>query len=345
MEQRFSFKKLMSIVVVIAMLCSTFMFVVPASAESTNILAGKSYELSGCGVRTTYYAKLTDGLAAADLNGSDRNVDWFGFYCNGTDASIINAPDKVGYAIVDLGQEYNIDKVRTNVICKTSWGIHAPAAVNVYFSADGEEWGEANAFTVELVEGEGKWLELTGEWTANFIKFEYVLAGTFAFTNEIEAYGVAATADDDTSDDESSDVVEDSSDVVEDSSDVVDDSSDVVDDSSDVVDDSSDVVDDSSDVVDDSSDVVDDSSDVIDDSSDVVDDSSDVVDDSSDVVDESSDEVSEEISEDEPVTLQNIALNKNYTTHDPLGGYNANLTDGVKHDAMAYSGDHWFAFK
>ncbi|MBO5914440.1 MAG: hypothetical protein J6Q72_03745, partial [Clostridia bacterium] len=41
----------------------------------------------------------------------------------------------------------------------------------------------------------------------------------------------------------------------------------------------------------------------------------------------------------------NVALGKEYTTHDPLDGYNAKLTDGVKSDAMAYSGDVWFAFK
>ncbi|MBR5859684.1 MAG: hypothetical protein IKZ05_07140, partial [Clostridia bacterium] len=41
----------------------------------------------------------------------------------------------------------------------------------------------------------------------------------------------------------------------------------------------------------------------------------------------------------------NVALGKEYTTHDPLSGYNAKLTDGVKSDAMAYSGDVWFAFK
>ncbi|MBO5870050.1 MAG: hypothetical protein J6Q89_04805, partial [Clostridia bacterium] len=125
---------------------------------------------------------------------------------------------------------------------------------------------------------------------------------------------------------------DDSSDVVEESSDVVEESSDVVEESSDVVEESSDVVEESSDVVEESSDVVEESSDVVEDSSDVVEESSDVVEESSDVVDEPT------------VEPENIAFNKEYSTHDPRGGYNANLTDGVKHSAMAYSGDHWFAF-
>ena len=49
--------------------------------------------------------------------------------------------------------------------------------------------------------------------------------------------------------------------------------------------------------------------------------------------------------DDEVIEGENLALGKDYTTHSPLDGYNAKLTDGVKSDKMAYDGDVWFAFK
>ena len=49
--------------------------------------------------------------------------------------------------------------------------------------------------------------------------------------------------------------------------------------------------------------------------------------------------------DDDVIEGENLALNKEYTTHSPLEGYNAKLTDGIKSDKMAYSGDVWFAFK
>ena len=171
-----------------------------ASAESTNILAGKSYELSGCGERTSYYADLTDGVFADNLSTPDNNANWFGFYCNGTDESVINAPDKVGYVIFDLEGAYDIDKVRANIISNDGWGIPAPAGIAAYVSDDGETWTKADDFSFTLETGVGYWTEITGNWTAKFLKVEFTLAGTFAFVNEIEAYGVAATADEESSD-------------------------------------------------------------------------------------------------------------------------------------------------
>ena len=208
---------------IIAILLSALLVVssvaVFVAAESTNILAGKSYELSGCGVRSTYTANLTDGAATSDL--TDYGTNWFGFYCNGEDQSIINAPDKVGYVIFDLEGTYKLDKIRANIICNDSWGIPAPAGIAAYVSDDGDNWTKADDFSYTLEAGVASWIEITGDWTAKFLKVEFTLAGTFAFVNEIEAYGVEATAE------ESSDVVEDSSDVVEDESSEVESSDDV----------------------------------------------------------------------------------------------------------------------
>ncbi|MBO5869394.1 MAG: bacterial Ig-like domain-containing protein, partial [Clostridia bacterium] len=171
----------------------------------TNILLNKDYQLSGCGERSTYYANLTDGIAADNLATEDNHANWFGFYCNGTDPSIINAPNRVGYAIFDLGGIYNIDRIRTNIICNTSWGVPAPEAINAYISDDGATWEYVGSFEYSLEECVASWTELNGNWTTKYLKVEYVLAGVFAWTNEIEAYGIEVDDEDTSSDDTSSD--------------------------------------------------------------------------------------------------------------------------------------------
>ena len=195
MEQKFTFKKLLSFVIVFAMLLSSFTFLAYAD-EPTNVALGKEYELSGCGERASYYAKLTDGIAKDTL--SYNSDEWFGFYCN-TGVSDVNAPDKVGYAIIDLEGSYDISEVKVNVVDNNGGsGISKPAYVKAYLSTDNETWGEAIDLSIPetTTAGTAYSVEAPVEGTASFVKVEFGLAATFVFLNEIEVYGVEAKADD-----------------------------------------------------------------------------------------------------------------------------------------------------
>ncbi len=161
-----------------------------------NVALGKEYDLSGCGNRASYYGDLTDG-ASVNALGSNNNVDWFGFYCNGDNMADINAPDKVGTVVIDLGAMYDISSMRTKTIAMPSWGIAAAGAINFYASADGVEYTLVGSGVVTADEGVGYWSGTECEVTAQYVKLEIELAGTFAFINEFEVYGVEATADDD----------------------------------------------------------------------------------------------------------------------------------------------------
>ena len=162
--------------------------------KGENVALNKTYEISGCGERTTYYAKLTDGAAKAEV--SYNHDEWFGFYCNGTDASIINAPDKLGYVIIDLGEAYDIYGVSVNFVdLAGDSGIYAPTAVNAYLSADGTTWGEAVALTIPSDRTKGESYAVAGEVSGNarYVKVDVALGGTFAFLNEIEVYEAVKT--------------------------------------------------------------------------------------------------------------------------------------------------------
>ena len=146
------FKKSISFVLTLCMVLSLFAtFVIPASAEATNVALGKDYTISGCGkAYAQYTASLTDGAAQANLT---YDGNWFTFYCNGTDASIINAPDHLGYVIIDLEGLYDITSVKANCYDnKGSSGILGPKAINVYLSEDGENWSEATAAEIPALE-------------------------------------------------------------------------------------------------------------------------------------------------------------------------------------------------
>ena len=162
--------------------------------KGDNIALNKTYTISGCGERTSYYAKLTDGVAKAEL--SYNNDEWFGFYCNGEDQSIINAPDKLGYVIIDLGAAYDIYGVSINFMdLAGDSGIYAPTAVNAYLSADGETWGDAVALTIPAETAKGVSYAVEGEVSGNarYVKVDVALGGTFAFLNEIEVYEAKKT--------------------------------------------------------------------------------------------------------------------------------------------------------
>ena len=154
-----------------------------------NVALNKTYEISGIGNRDSYYGNVTDGIAVMNL-GNNKNAEWFGFYNNGNYPT--NAPDKVGYFIIDLEKAYDVNNIRVGLIKNESWGIVAPASVKAYGSLDGEEFAEIGTFAYDLTDGVGVWTEITAEATARYIKIEVTLAGTFAFVNEVEVYGEEA---------------------------------------------------------------------------------------------------------------------------------------------------------
>ena len=165
--------------------------------KGENIALNKTYTLSGCGERASYYAKLTDGVAKAEL--SYNNDEWFGFYCHGEDQTVINAPDKVGFAVIDLGEAKSIYSVRANLVNKDSSGISIPESVKVYLSNDGETFTEAASLATQTGEDTAYWTEANVTGEARYVKVEFKLGGTFAFLNEIEVYEAVETivSDDD----------------------------------------------------------------------------------------------------------------------------------------------------
>ena len=157
-----------------------------------NVALGKDYTISGCGKPFGQYtASLTDGAAQAKLT---YDGNWFTFYCNGTNASVINAPDHLGYVIIDLEGLYDITSVKANCYDnKGSSGINGPEAINVYLSADGENWSDATAATIPTLESASNFTaEATVTGKARFVKFEMKIVGTFGFVNEVEVYGTEA---------------------------------------------------------------------------------------------------------------------------------------------------------
>ena len=159
--------------------------------KGDNIALNKTYTLSGCGERTSYYAKLTDGVALDTL--TYNADDWFGFYCHGEDQTVINAPDKVGFAVIDLGEAKSIYSVRANLVNKDSSGISIPESVKVYLSNDGETFTEAASLATQTGEDTAYWTEANVTGEARYVKVEFKLGGTFAFLNEIEVYEAVET--------------------------------------------------------------------------------------------------------------------------------------------------------
>ena len=164
------------------------------TTEGTNVALNKSYTISGNGVgRDIYTANLTDGQAN---NVMAYDGTWFAFYCNGTDNSILNAPDKQGYVIIDLGAEKDINAIRINFANNTGAGISSPEKVTVSFSNDGTTFEKAGRMPLYIATKEDTandnkvyWSELEVEGSARYVKIDITLIDTFVFLNEIEVYG------------------------------------------------------------------------------------------------------------------------------------------------------------
>ncbi|MBE6683632.1 MAG: hypothetical protein E7595_05715 [Ruminococcaceae bacterium] len=157
-----------------------------------NIALGKEYTVSGCGAPYGQFsANLTDGKATTSITYDDN---WFAFYNNGSDNSVISAPNGIGSIVIDLGGYYSIDSVRVNTLdLKGDSGIKAPAGMKVYLSDDGESWSEATALTSPVPEKNvAYYYEGKVKGNARYVKVEVTLNGVLAFINEIEVFGSEA---------------------------------------------------------------------------------------------------------------------------------------------------------
>ena len=172
-----------------------------ASTEKVpvNVAFDKDYTISGNGKPYgNYTASLTDGAAQEKLS---YDGNWFTFYHNTGESAApnVNAPDKVGYVIIDLGGLYDLSSVKAHCYdAKGSSGINGPAALTVYVSEDGETWSDAIAVEIPALEAASDyWTETAVSGKAQYVKFEAKLNGTFAFINEIEVWGTEAEVEED----------------------------------------------------------------------------------------------------------------------------------------------------
>ncbi len=155
--------------------------------EITNVAAGKEYTVSGAGDYVeSYVGNLTDGIANTEL-GDNKNAEWYALYHNGDRPN--NAPDKLGYIIIDLEDEYTLSAIKLNLINMTSWGVAVPEYINAYVSLDGNAFEEVGSFEIDSTDGVAYWTETAVDCKAKFVKIEIKLGGTFAFISEIEVYG------------------------------------------------------------------------------------------------------------------------------------------------------------
>ena len=154
-----------------------------------NLALDKDYTISGCGEPLAPYSgKLTDGKAAAGITYDDN---WFAFYNNGSDNSIISAPGGVGSVIINLENLYDITGVSVNALdMEGASGILGPKGMKAYLSKDGKTWSEAVTLTIPTHEkGVAFAVEGAVSGAAQYVKIEVELNGVFAFINEIEVYG------------------------------------------------------------------------------------------------------------------------------------------------------------
>lgn len=192
----------------IALLMATFMVLslcaVCAIAEGETLVSGgKAFTISGNGNGyNQYHTDLTDGVALDAI--SYEEGKWFGFYHN-KDYEVVNAPDGVGHAIIDLGEKVeNLTTFKAHLFNGAS-GIKCPKAINIYVSDDGTNFTAAGSFdTAELkdhLNNNGSptpyWVSLTLKKgvSGRYVKFEFELSGVFVFTDELEVYASAASSE------------------------------------------------------------------------------------------------------------------------------------------------------
>lgn len=157
--------------------------------EGENIALGKEYTLSGKlgGGYGSYTALLTDGKYTESLT---YDSNWFSFFNNATlTPEELNTEDGLGYAVIDLGKETELQGVRAHICNGGTAGINAPFYGKIYLSSDGTNFTEAGEMAIASDPSAIYWagLELDGQ-SARYVKFEFKPNGLFVFLNELEVY-------------------------------------------------------------------------------------------------------------------------------------------------------------
>ncbi len=139
-------------------------------------------------------AKLTDGLASQTepVYGEDgvTTGTWFGFFMNNQVPDEENCASGIGYIDLDLGAVYDLSEIKVNV---SNVEGTAPGRIRVFASVTGSDEylriGDLSGAT-----GEYCWTTLdASRFTAQYLRFEVTHEYHWAFLNEIEVYGDAAS--------------------------------------------------------------------------------------------------------------------------------------------------------
>ena len=162
-----------------------------------NVAAGRPYTISGNGQPGgSYAANLTDGVAGEDTSAYDST--WFAFYSHPTmDPSLLNAPEGLGYVIIDLGETKDLSKVRIHCGNQAPSGVNSPEYFNVKVSdstdvdsftyvADVPVKDSAEASNATLA----YWAEVDINASGRYVMIGVKAIGTWTWINEIEVYDV-----------------------------------------------------------------------------------------------------------------------------------------------------------
>ena len=207
-------KKFLAILLA-ALLVIPAVLVFSASADEVLVSKGKSYAISGSGTGyinlagqwpSKYDANLTDGSivnASADVTfGAESNQFAF-YYSTGADASLINAPEGIGTATIDLGEvTENIATYKAHVYTPGIYGIACPEYIMVSVSDDNETFidiGDLSGLVNNTADP--YWVSLTTEngVSARYVRFTFAFkdgnTGVLLFLDELEVYADPSKAD------------------------------------------------------------------------------------------------------------------------------------------------------
>ena len=196
------------VVALVASLCGV-MFV---SAEATNLVAGKTYEISeqyrmggeevGWGYSETAPVsypddgnELTDGVLPAEPSYAD--AAWMALHKN-TPAQTERG---YGYIRFDLGAVCDLDELKLTTMKQTSAGITCPYIVDVYVSNDGTNYEQAGNYTIEtvdldaLADDSAHVITVALDASAQYVEMRVTSYG-WCFMGEVEVMGTAPAGSD-----------------------------------------------------------------------------------------------------------------------------------------------------
>ncbi|MBO5869401.1 MAG: DUF4855 domain-containing protein, partial [Clostridia bacterium] len=163
-----------------------------ASAEYTNLIAGKTQQiLTIAEPKDSAYKNntrvtstiMTDGKTAS---GTDIHNGRFFKFNQGAGRNVI----------YDLDHISAVDKFTLSFTQITDWGVHAPSAVSVFVSNDGENWHEVGVITKQGTQPDSIYkyeLTLNSKVKARYVCFSFPVV-TWVGCDEIEIFGTKSTA-------------------------------------------------------------------------------------------------------------------------------------------------------